>query len=85
LITFIAASHIDTLGGLDYLYKILISGGSSVQSPSDDDPLSLNDIQTILESSLRAYGLIYASLYGENREIKMMHGTSDRRKFYYYY
>jgi hypothetical protein len=67
LITFIAASHIDTLGGLDYLYKILISGGSSVQSPSDDDPLSLNDIQTILESSLRAYGLLFASLYGENR------------------
>lgn len=64
-VTFTAASTASTKGGLDYFYKILISQGDSVQL--EDEPLSVNDIQSVLESTLHAYGLLYASVYGEDR------------------
>jgi hypothetical protein len=53
---------------LDYFYKILISQGESIQP--EEEPLSVTDIQSILESTLHAYGLLYASVYGENRGSK---------------
>jgi hypothetical protein len=67
MVTFTSASEADTKGGLDYFYRILISNGSNIQPSDEGDALSSNDIQTVLESTLRAYGLLYASIFGERR------------------
>lgn len=67
MVTFTAASETDTKGGLDYFYKILISNASNIQPNDEGGALSPNDIQTVLEFTLRAYGLLYASVFGEKR------------------
>lgn len=63
--TFVAASDADTKGGMDYFYKVLISEGDNIQP---DEPLSKADMEPLLDASLRAYGLLYACIYGNARE-----------------
>ena len=60
----IAASDADTKGGLDYFYKLLISNGSAFQP---DKKLGHGDIDALLCTTLRAYGLLYAAVYGDGR------------------
>ncbi|CDS03667.1 hypothetical protein LRAMOSA01068 [Lichtheimia ramosa] len=64
MVTFIAASTSDTCGGMDYFYNILVTEGECIQP---DEKLSQNDMNPILYASLRAYGLLYASIYGDAR------------------
>ncbi|KAI9491503.1 interferon-related developmental regulator-domain-containing protein [Zychaea mexicana] len=64
LITLIAASNADTRGGLDYFFKILISNGESLQP---DEKLKQGAMDELLCTSLRAYGLLYAALFGDGR------------------
>ncbi|KAI8149944.1 interferon-related developmental regulator [Fennellomyces sp. T-0311] len=64
LITLIAASDADTKGGLDYFYKLLVSNGSSLQP---DTKLSQGALDELLCTTLRAYGLLYASVFGDGR------------------
>ncbi|RCH86987.1 Interferon- developmental regulator 1 [Rhizopus stolonifer] len=64
-VTFAAASTSSTKGALDYLYKILISNANNVQP--DEAELSTQDVLLVLESTLHAYGLLYASVFGEQR------------------
>ncbi|KAI8350618.1 interferon-related developmental regulator-domain-containing protein [Choanephora cucurbitarum] len=63
--TFAAASTSSTKGALDYLYKILISNASQIQP--DESELSTNDLLLVMEATLRAYGLLYASVFGQGR------------------
>ncbi|KAI7905358.1 interferon-related developmental regulator-domain-containing protein [Cokeromyces recurvatus] len=84
MITFTSASITSAKGGLDYFYKILISNGSIttvVATPEDDasfenmseepqQEFSSHDIDMLLVHSLNAYGLLYASIYGQNRGLK---------------
>lgn len=68
-ITFIAASQADTKGGLEYFYNILASEGEDLQPEEleEDKRLSSADIDRLIEACIRAYGLLYASLYGDTR------------------
>ncbi|KAI9468464.1 MAG: interferon-related developmental regulator-domain-containing protein [Benjaminiella poitrasii] len=85
MITFSSASASSVQGGLDYFYKILVSKGSvttTVVATSDDvltsdqdeeqdeQELSAHDVQLLLVSTLHAYGLLYASVYGHDRGLK---------------
>ncbi|KAG2218111.1 hypothetical protein INT45_002361 [Circinella minor] len=65
LITLIAASNADTKGGLDYFYKILISNGAHIQPA--DQKLKQGAMDELLCTTLRAYGLLYATVFGDGR------------------
>lgn len=49
---------------MDYFYNILVTEGECIQP---DEKISQNDMNPILYASLRAYGLLYASIYGDAR------------------
>ncbi|KAI9322140.1 interferon-related developmental regulator-domain-containing protein [Dichotomocladium elegans] len=63
-VTFIAASKADTRGGLDYFYNIMVTNGDCLQP---DDRIGQNDMDVLVCASLKAYGLLYASIYGDGR------------------
>ncbi|KAI8364652.1 interferon-related developmental regulator-domain-containing protein [Radiomyces spectabilis] len=67
MVTFLAASHADTMGGLDFFYKILISQGDNLRSEDEDTKLSNKEMHTLMDASTRAYGLLYASAFGDGR------------------
>ncbi|KAF7723135.1 Interferon- developmental regulator 2 [Apophysomyces ossiformis] len=61
LITFIAASDIDTQLVRNYLYDIIETEGEGL----DTEGLSTQDIDQLLSAALRAYGLLYISSFSE--------------------
>lgn len=69
MITFIAASNADTRGGLEYFADILTSEGTTLQPEEleESEMLSANELDDLVYACLRAYGLLYASVYGDGR------------------
>ncbi|KAG0166696.1 hypothetical protein DFQ28_006440 [Apophysomyces sp. BC1034] len=67
VVTFIAASDADTRGAFDYFYKLLLSGGANLQPEDENEAFSSSQLLSLVEATLRAYGLLYASAYGDKR------------------
>ncbi|KAI9019348.1 interferon-related developmental regulator-domain-containing protein [Phycomyces nitens] len=69
MVSLIAASDADTRQNLGFFYRIFLTDGAPLQpeDPSESEILTTGQIQILVESSLRSYGLLYASLYGDGR------------------
>ncbi|KAL0093772.1 interferon-related developmental regulator-domain-containing protein [Phycomyces blakesleeanus] len=69
MVTLIAASDADTRQNLGFFYRIFLTDGAPLQAedPGESEILTTGQIQILVETSLCAYGLLYASLYGDGR------------------